>query len=77
MCETVGRVWRVRMSEVNAEGVIVGSSARRRSGLSRMIKVFRCGFIEAVDAVVEVERSEETAPEIVLRRCARSRLRSV
>jgi hypothetical protein len=52
------------MIEVILDGVIVGLSARRRSGLSSMRRVFPWA--------VEVER-EEMALEMVVRRSARSK----
>lgn len=63
MWDTVGRVWRVRRVDVKDEGGVEGLSARRRSGLSSMRRVFRGG--------VEGDVRDETAVEIVLVRCAR------
>jgi hypothetical protein len=61
------------MIEVILDGVIVGLSARRRSGLSSMRRVFPW-VVE--DVAVEVER-EETALEMVVWRSARSKDLSV
>lgn len=61
------------MRELKLDGVIVGLSARTRSGLSSMRSVFRWAV---EDVVVELER-EETALEMVVLRSASSSVLSV
>lgn len=63
MWETLGWLWRVRMRDVRDEGLRDGSRARRRSGLSRMRRVFRG----------EVEVNKAMALDSVVRRETRSR----
>lgn len=60
--ETVGIVWTWLISDVSFVGDIVGSSASRRSGLSRMRRVRR-------GDVGEVEAREDTAVMMVVFRC--------
>jgi hypothetical protein len=65
--DTVGSIWRSRTRDVKCEGEIVGLSARRRSGLSKIRRVFR----------VVVEGREEMAVVIVALRSGSERDGSV
>jgi hypothetical protein len=67
MWDTVGSIWRSRRRDVKCEGEIEGFSARRRSGLSKIRRVFR----------VVVERKEEMAVVIVVWRSESERDGSV
>jgi len=67
MWDTFGSVWSCSMRVVNWEGVMAGFRARRRSGLSKMMSVFR-----AVDVA-----SGEMALEMIDFMSAISRLLSV
>lgn len=64
---TVGKVCSVSRVEEKEYGVMVGLRARRRSGLSRMMRVLRW----------EVEERREMASEMAFWRCVRSRVESV